>query len=47
MIEQYVESNGSTVYIPNSAVKILISPWNYMDLLINQDKPEYQQGNKL
>ena len=48
MIEKYVESNGSTVYLPNFTVKILISLWNYMDLLINQDKPEdQQQGNKL
>ena len=47
MIEKYVESNGSTVYLPNCTVKILIRLWNYMDLLINQDKPEDQQGNKL
>ena len=47
MIEKYVDSNGSTVYLPNCTVKILISLWNYMDLLINQDKPEDQHGNKL
>ena len=47
MIEKYVESNGSTVDLPNCAVKILISIWNYMDLLINQDKPEDEKGNKL
>ena len=47
MIEKYVESNGSTVYLPNCTVKILISLWNYMDLLINQYKPENQQGDKL
>ena len=46
MIEKYVESNGSTVYLPNCTVKILISLWNYMDLLINQDKPADQQGDK-
>ena len=46
-IEKYVESNGSTVYLPNCTVKILISLWNYMDLLINQDKPEDQQDDKL
>ena len=39
MIEKYVESNESTAYIPNCTVKILISLWNFMDLLINQDKP--------
>ena len=47
MIEKYVESNGSTVYLPNCTVKILISLWNYMNLLINQDKPADQQGNKI
>ena len=47
MIEKYVENNGSTVYLPNCTVKILISLWNYMDLLINQDKPVDQQGNRL
>ena len=47
MIEKYVESNGSTVYLPNCTVNILISLWNYMDLLINQDKPEDQPDDKL
>ena len=47
MIEKYVEDNGSTVYLPNCTVKILIRLWNYMDLLINQDKPVDQQGNRL
>ena len=28
MIEKYVERNGSTVYLPNCTVKILISLWN-------------------
>ena len=32
MIEKNVESNGPTV-------KLLISLWHFMDLLINQDKP--------
>ena len=27
--------------------KILISLWNYMDLVINQDKPADNQGNML
>ena len=46
-IEKYVESNGSTVYLLNCTVKILISLCNYMDLLINQDKPTDQQGIRL
>ena len=47
MIEKYVESNGSTVYLPNCTVNILINLWNYMNLLINQDKPDDQQDDKL
>ena len=47
MIEKYAESNGSAAYFPNCTVKILISIWNYMDLLINQDKPADQHGNML
>ena len=46
-IEKYIESNGSIAYLPNCTVKILTSLWNYMDLLINQDKPADQQGDKL
>ena len=46
-IEKYLESNGSTVYLLNCAVKILISLWNVMDLLIYQDKPADQQGLRL
>ena len=42
MIEKYVESS-----LPNCTVKILISLWNYMDLLINQDKPADHQCNRL
>ena len=45
MIEKFVESNGSTVNLPNCTVKILISLWNFVDLLINQDKLADQQGN--
>ena len=47
MIEKYVESNGKTVYLPNCTVEILISLWNYMNLLINHDKPDDQQDDKL
>ena len=47
MIEKYVESNGSTVYLPNCTVKILISLWNFTDLLINQEKSADQHSNRL
>ena len=46
-IEKYVESNDSAVYVPDCTVKILISLWNFMDLLINQDKPVDQCSNRL
>ena len=48
MIEKYVESNGSKQSIFQTVQsKILISLWNYMDLIINQDKPPNHQGNRL
>ena len=34
LLQEYVESNGSVVYLPNSTVKSLISLWNYIHLLI-------------
>ena len=38
LLQQYVESNGSIVYLPSSAIKSLINLWNYMDLLIKKGK---------
>ena len=30
LLQEYVESNGSVVYLPSNTVKSLISLWNYM-----------------
>ena len=37
LLQEYVESNGSVVYLPSSTVKSLISLCNYMNLLINKE----------
>ena len=47
LLQKYAESNGSIVYLPSSIVKNLISLWDYMDLLINQDRPADEKYNKL
>ena len=38
VLQEYVESNESVVYLPSSTVKSLISLWNYMNLLIKRGK---------
>ena len=38
LLQEYVGSNGSVVYLPNSTIKSLISLWNYMNLLIKKGK---------
>ena len=40
LLKEYVESNGSVVYLPSSTVKSLISLWNYMYLLIKRERPD-------
>ena len=47
LIQKYVESNGSVVYLPSSTVKSLISLWNYIYLLIKREIPVDQKGNVL
>ena len=49
LLQKYVllENNGSTAYLPSSTVKNLISLWNYMNLLIKQERPAEQKYNKL
>ena len=47
LLQKYAESNGSILYIPSSIVKNLISHWDYMNLLIKQDRPADQKYNKL
>ena len=38
VLQEYVGSNGSVVYLPSSTIKSLISLWNYMNLLIKKGK---------
>ena len=47
LLQEYVESNGSVEYLPNSTVKSLISLWNYMNLLIKKGKSTEQKCNVL
>ena len=47
LLQKYAESNGSIVYLPSSIVKNLISLWDYMNLLIKQDRPADEKYNKL
>ena len=47
LLQKYAESNGSVVYLPSSIVKNLIRLWDYMNLLIKQDRPADQKYNKL
>ena len=47
LLQEYVESNGSVVYLPNSTVKSLISLWNYIYLLIKRERPVDQKCNVL
>ena len=47
LLQEYVESNGSVVYLPSSTVKSLISLWNYMNLLIKKERSVDQKCNVL
>ena len=47
LLQEYVESNGSVVYLPSSTVRSLISLWNYMNLLIKNGKSVDQKCNVL
>ena len=46
ILQNYTESNGSVVYLPSSTVKNLISLWDYMNILIKQNRPADQKYNK-
>ena len=45
LLQEYVESNGSVVYLPSSTIKSLINLWNYMNLLIKKEKSVDQKCN--
>ena len=45
LLQEYVGSNGSVVYLPSITTKSFISLWNYMNLLINKGKSVDQKSN--
>ena len=47
LLQEYVDNNGSVVYLPSSTVKSLISLWNYIYLLIKRERPVDQKCNVL
>ena len=47
LLQEYLESNGSVVYLPSSTVKSLISLWNYICLLIKRERSVDQKCNVL
>ena len=47
LLQEYVESNGSVVYLASSTVKSLISLWNCIYLLIKRKRPVDQKCNVL
>ena len=34
LLQEYVGSNGSVVFLPSSTIKSLISPWNYGGIIL-------------
>ena len=46
LLQKYTEGNGSMVNLPSSTVKNLISLWDYMNILIKQNRPADQEYNK-
>ena len=45
LLQEYVGSNGSVVYLPSSTIKSLINLWSYMNLLIKKEKSLDQKCN--
>ena len=43
LFQKYAENHGSVTYLPSSIVKDVINLCNYMNLLINQDRPADQK----
>ena len=45
LLQEYVGSNGSVIYLPNSTIRSLINLWDYMNLLIKKGKYVDQKYN--
>ena len=46
LLQKYTESNGTVINLPSSTVKNLISLWDFMNILIKQDRPADHKYNK-
>ena len=47
LLQKYAESDGSITYLPSTLDKNLIGLWDFMNLLIKQDRPDDDNYNKL
>ena len=45
LLQEYVGSNGSVIYLPNSTIMSLINLWDYMNLLIKKGNYIYLKYN--
>ena len=45
LLQEYIASNGSVIYLPSSTIKSIISLWNYMNLLIKKGESVDQKCN--
>ena len=46
LLQNYTESDGPVVNLPSTTLKNLISLWDYMSILIKQNRPADQKYNK-
>ena len=47
LLQKYAEGDGSIAYLPTTLVKNLVGLWDFMNLLIKQDRPDDDKYNKL
>ena len=47
LLQKYAENYGSIAYLPSTLVKNRIGVWEFMNLLIKQDRPDDEKYNKL
>ena len=47
LLQKYVERDGSITYLPSTLDKNLIGLWDFMNLVIKQDRPDDEKYNKL
>ena len=46
LLQNFAEHDGSIAYLPSNLAKNLVSLWDYMNLLMKQDRPD-GENNKL